>query len=179
VRREVAARRLICWRLCGCSACTTGGSTTRCWRNPWPPTHCGGRALWREQGRAGGPRTTTTTKVAASGSPLPLPRPHPHLPLQSRRPAERRPPPSPIPPLTEHPVRFPYPTLELESDVLRPLLLFPSITELERTHGPLPARSWSASTAANFIHEYFSHAMEIKMALLSLQVLSPSHIFTF
>lgn len=111
VRREVAARRLICWRLCGSSACTTGGSTGRCWRSPWPPTTCGGRALLREQGRAGGPTTITTT-ARSSLPPLPLPpRPRPHPPLQSRRPAKMRLAPSPIPPLTDHLVRITDPSI--------------------------------------------------------------------
>lgn len=101
VRREVAARQLICWRLFGSSACTTGGSTARCWRSPSLPTICGGRVLLREQGREGGRPTTVTTRTNPPPLPLPL-RPRPHPPLQSWRPAKTSPSQSLIPPLTDH-----------------------------------------------------------------------------
>lgn len=110
VRREVAARQLIFWRLCGSSVCTTGGSTARCWRSPCPPTACGGRVLSKEQERAKGlPMTTTTTRARSSPPPLPLPpRPRPHLSLQSRRPAKTRLHLSLISPLTEHTPTHPF-----------------------------------------------------------------------
>lgn len=146
MRREVAARRLICWRLCGSSGCTTGGSTARCWRSPWPPTTCGGRVPPREQGRAGGPpRTTTAAAATARSSPPPLPlppRPRPHPPLQSRRPAETRPPPSPKPPPTEHPpapthssILFPQSSSQTRYDLSSS---FPSSRSLNRRIGHFP-----------------------------------------
>lgn len=97
VRREVAARRLICWRLCGSSACTTGGSIARCWRSPWLPTTYEGRALpSKQQETAGGTSMTPVKKT--TWKPLP-PLPLPLQPsLQSRRPAKMRLPPSLIDP---------------------------------------------------------------------------------
>lgn len=168
MRREVAARRLICWRLCGSSACTTGGSTARCWRSPWPPTTCGGRALPREQGGAGG-STTITTTAGSSLPPLPLPpRPRPHPPLPSRTPARTRPAMRPASPLTDPLVRITDPRTLIRCALTSPPPLS-FMAELEWTLRPLPV---------SFL-PFGNSVLTEMMAPLSIQVLSLSHLYTF